>query len=113
MQYQYVRKKQTVHPAVSNSDTLVDASVTVYRNSYTPGLFKFLGENHINYCTTVRGLDILRNVIFSRYVTFYQINTFFVNILFFHYWQNVFCGRVKWLRRSDFSPRAVVWRTLT
>jgi len=28
--YQFVRKKQTVHPAVPNSDTLVDASVTVY-----------------------------------------------------------------------------------
>jgi len=30
MQYQFVRKKKTVHPAVPNSDTLVDASVTVY-----------------------------------------------------------------------------------
>jgi len=30
MQYQFVRKKQTVHPAVPNSDTLIDASVTLY-----------------------------------------------------------------------------------
>jgi len=29
MQYQFVRKKQTVHPVVPNSDTLVDASVAV------------------------------------------------------------------------------------
>jgi len=60
--------------------------------SYKPGLFKIFGRDHISYCTTVRGPDVLRNVIFSGYVTFYQINTFFVNLLFFHYWQNVFCG---------------------
>ena len=29
LQYQFARKKQTGHPAVRNSDTLVDASVTV------------------------------------------------------------------------------------
>ena len=29
VQYQFIRKKQTVHPAVPNSDTLVDASVAV------------------------------------------------------------------------------------
>ena len=28
--YQFVRKKQTVHSAVPNSDSLVDASVAVY-----------------------------------------------------------------------------------
>ena len=32
-----------------------------------------------------------------------QIHTFFVNILFLHYWQNVFCGRAKWLCRSDLA----------
>jgi len=30
MQYQFTRKTQTAHPAVPNSDTLIDASVTVY-----------------------------------------------------------------------------------
>jgi len=30
MQYQSVRKKQTVHLAIPSSDTLVDAFVTVY-----------------------------------------------------------------------------------
>jgi len=54
----------------------------------------------------------LHNVILLGYVTFYQINAFFVLTLFFHYWQNVFCGRVKWLHGSDLGPRAVVWRTL-
>jgi len=34
--------------------------------------------------------DILRNVIVSGYVILYQMNKFFVNILFFHRWQNVF-----------------------
>jgi len=79
MQYQFVRKKQTVHPAVPNSNTLVEASMTVYY-SYRPGLFKFVGRDHISYCTTVRGPDILRHMNFSGYVTFYQINTLFVKI---------------------------------
>jgi len=68
-------------------------------NSYRPGLYKYVGEDHISYWTTVRGPDILRNVIFSGYAT----NIFFANILFFHYRQNVFCGRVKWLRKSDLA----------
>jgi len=32
---------------------------------------KFLGEDHVSYCATVPGPGILRNVIFSGYVTFY------------------------------------------
>jgi len=96
-------QKQTVNPAVPNSDTLVDASVSVYAIHTDQGSSIFLGEDHISYCTIVRGPDILCNVIFSGCVTFYHINTFFANILFFHYWQNVFCIRVKWLRRSDLS----------
>jgi len=59
----------------------------------------FLGEDHVGHCTTVRGPDISPNVTFSGNVIFYLISKVFVNILFFHYWQNVFCGWVKWLRR--------------
>jgi len=90
MQYQFVRKKQTVHPAVPNSDTLVDASVTAYTIHIDQGSPNFLVEDHISYSTTVREPDSLRNMIFSGYVTFYETNTFFVNILFFHYCRNVF-----------------------
>ena len=43
MQYQFVRKKQTVHPAVANRDSLVEASVTIY-HSYKPGLSNFFGR---------------------------------------------------------------------
>jgi len=43
MQYQFVRKKQTVHPGVSNSDTLVDASVSVYPIHIDKNSPKFLG----------------------------------------------------------------------
>jgi len=50
----------------------------------------FLPEGRIRYFTTVRGPHILRNVIVSGYVAFYQTNKFFVNTLNFHYWQNVF-----------------------
>jgi len=49
------------------------------------GVSTFLSEGHISYYTTVRGLDILRNAIVSGYVTFCQINNFFVNILFYDY----------------------------
>ena len=84
MQYQFVRKKQTVHPAVPNIETLVDVPVIVYPIHIDQGSSNFLWEDNISYCTTVRGLDILRNVFFSGYVTF-QIITFFVNEIFFHY----------------------------
>ena len=64
---------------------------------------KCLGEDHISYCKIVRGPDILRNVIFSGHVPFYQINRFFVSILFFHYSQNALRPGVKWLHRSDLA----------
>ena len=41
------------------------------------------------------------NAIVSVYVTFYQINKFFVNMLFFHYWQNGFAGRILYLETPD------------
>jgi len=65
-------------------------TLLVYPIHIDQGSPNLLGEGHISYCTAVRRPDILRNVIFLRYVTFYQIKTFFLNILFFHYWQNVF-----------------------
>jgi len=57
------------------------------------GLQTILSEGHMSYHTAVRGPDILRNVIVSVHVTFYQISKLFVNMLFFHYWQNIFAGR--------------------
>jgi len=47
MQQQFSRTKQMVHPAVSNSDTLVYVSVTVYPNHIDQpdqGTSNFLGE---------------------------------------------------------------------
>ena len=82
MQYQFDRKKQTVHLAIPKSDTL-DASVTVYQIRIDQSSPKVLEEDLMSCCTTVRGSDIMRNVIFPGYVTFYQINAFFVNIYFF------------------------------
>jgi len=86
MQYQFVRKKLTVHLAIPNSDTLVDAFVTVYAIHMDHGSSKFL-QNSLNcssnLCRTVWGLEFLRNVIFLRCITFQQINTFFLNIVFF------------------------------
>jgi len=57
------------------------------------GLQTFLSEGHISCCTTCRGPGILRNVIVLGYVAFYQVNRFFVTILFLHCWQNVLGGR--------------------
>jgi len=58
------------------------------------GLQTFLSEAHISCYTTFRGPDILHDVIFSKYVAFYEINKFFVNPIFFHYWWNGFAGRI-------------------
>jgi len=102
MQHQFVRKTQTVHPAVPNIETLVAVPVTVYPIHIDQGSSIFLGKDHISYCTTVRGLDILRNVIFSGYVTF-QIITFFVNTLFFHYWQKCI------LRPGEMASQVRFW----
>ena len=59
----------------------------VAANQGSPNLFS---EGHIRCYTTVRGPDTFCNVTVSRYGTFYQINRFFINMLFFHYWKNVF-----------------------
>ena len=59
----------------------------------------FLSEGHINYYTTVRGPDILRNMIVSGYVAFYKINKCFVNISSFII--------------DKMASRAVVWRPLS
>jgi len=42
---------------------------------------------HVNYYTKIRRPEIFRNAIASGYVVFCQINKFFVNILFFHYFE--------------------------
>jgi len=71
------------------------------RNAFLRGLQTFLPDGYIIYYKTVRGPGILRNVIFSVYVTFYQINKCFVITLFFRYWENFaaagwndFAGRI-------------------
>jgi len=49
--------------------------------SLEQGSPNFLSEGHVIYYTTVREPDLLRNMIVSGYVTSYQINKCFVNIL--------------------------------
>jgi len=53
--------------------------------TFKQDLQTFLSEGHISYYTIVRGQNILRDMIFSGHVTFYQSNKCFVNILFFQY----------------------------
>jgi len=62
--------------------------------------------------------DILRNVIVSGYVTFYQISKCFAKTLFFHHWQNVcatgwtvFAGRI-WLagRSLEQARNKLAWQ---
>jgi len=64
---------------------------------------------HISHYTTVRGPDILCNVIVWAYVTFYQINKFFVRIFFFNIGKTPL-QQVEMVLRAEFGPRAVVWR---
>jgi len=70
-----------------------------------PALQTFLPESQISYYKAVREPDILRNLIVSEYVTLYQINKYFVNTPFFHYWQTVFAA-------GKMASRAVVCRPL-
>ena len=67
----------------------------------------------------VRGPNILTLSEHFGMFTFSQINTIFVNILIFHYWQNVFAAGCKWLRgpngmamRAKFVPWSVVRKPL-
>jgi len=62
----------------------------------------FLPEGHISYYTTLRGPDLLRNVIVTEYVIFNHISKCFVNIFFCHYWQNL-CGRMKMASRAGWN----------
>ena len=68
------------------------------------GLQVFLSEGHISCYTTVRGPDILCNVIVSGYVAFCQINMFSENILgsiigkmSLHLDENGFTGQIELL----------------
>ena len=67
---------------------------------YTRGLQTFLFKGHISYYTTVRGPDILRNLIASGYVKLYMLNsTKSISYKYiFYYCQNVFAGWMKWRR---------------
>ena len=56
-----------------------------------------------NFLTTVRGPDILSNVIVSGYTTFHQINELFVNVWICHYRQTGFAVGRKWLRGPDLA----------
>ena len=81
---------------------------TITKTRYARTIQSFLYEGHTCYYTIVRGPDILHNVNVSRYVTFYQINKCFVNILFFQYSQKVSTGRMKRMA-AGYGWRAVVW----
>ena len=102
MQYQFVRKKQMVHPAVPNSDTLVDVSMIGYSIHTDLGSPKFLGEEHVSYCKTVGGPDILCNVIFFGICYILPNQHIFREYIIFIIGK-MYCDRVKWLRRSDLA----------
>ena len=97
------RRITLCEPAKANGKTLAPFA-------YIKGPPNLLSEGHISYYTTVRGPDILRNVVVSEYVTFYQINKRFVNNPFFHYWHvfaagwNNFAGQIWCARRCLENP---------
>jgi len=69
----------------------------------SPNFFVRVPHKLLVYHTTVRGPHIVRSVIVSGYVTFYQINKFFVNISIFIF-DRMSAGGWKWLRRP-YLPR--------
>jgi len=70
------------------------------------GLQTFLPVSHISFHATGRQPDIPSNVIVLGYVTFYQINKCFPQILFIHFWQNDFTRRIWPAGRSLGAPAA-------
>jgi len=68
-----------------------------------------LPENHISCRTKVRGPDILRNVIVSRYFTFYQINK--LSQIYQQAFVNILCFIIqKMFLLAAFGRQAIVWR---
>jgi len=101
MQYQFVCKKRTFHPAVPNSDTLVDVSVTVHPIHVDQGFSQFLGEGHINYCTTVQGPDILHSTKSTHFCKYYF---FIISKMCFGAGWNSFACRILPAGRSVENP---------
>ena len=54
--YQFVRKKQTVHPTVDNSDAFVNASVTVFTRGREPFWLREPWNLYIFNCISVRAI---------------------------------------------------------
>jgi len=93
--HEWGNPRTVLRNSVSTRQTLVSRQQQRKLETCGAGPPYFLSAGHIRYYTTVRVPDILRNKIVSGYVrTFYQIIKLFVNILFFHYWQNVFGDRI-------------------
>jgi len=69
-----------------------------------------LNEGHMSYFSTVRGPDILHNVIVSGNVTFYQMNKFFVITLLLL--ARCLHGPDEIVSQAGFGSRAVAWRPL-
>jgi len=68
------------------------------------GLQTFLSEDHIIYYVTLRLPDMFPSEIVSGYVTFYQINKRFVNMLVF-ITDKMTLRQDKWLRGPDLARR--------
>ena len=114
MQYQI-----SIHPQRVNGSSCISQQWHLRRricgclfDSYRPELSKIFWRGTHRLLHNSSRANILRNVIFSGYVALYLIGKFFVNTLFFNYWQNVFCGRMETALQVGFGPRAVIWRTL-
>jgi len=115
MRYQFVRKKQTVHPAFPNSDTLVDASATVYQIHIGQGSPNILGEDHVSH-------KLLHNSLRAGHLgsfDFFGICYILPNQDIFRKCIIIFSLLAKCVLRPGemdsqvgFDPRAMVWRTL-
>jgi len=74
---------------------------------YVRGFQTFSSEVHISYHTKVRVPDILSNVFFSRYVTFYQTSKVFRKYTILSLLTKSLRGPDKMCRRARFGPWAV------
>jgi len=106
IQYQFVRKKQMVHPPVPNSDCLSPSS-------YRPGLSKVFGRgpHTVHYCTIVRGPDYCI-MWFFRGMYHSTKTKHFSQIYYISLLTKCVLRPGEMASQVGFGPGAVVWRTL-
>jgi len=111
MQYLFVRKNQTVHLALPNSDTLVDASVTVCPSHIDQGSSNFWGGSHKLMHNSSRARHLVQ-CDFSGICYILPNQHIFLKYIFLSLLAKCVLRPGEMASQVGFVAWAVVWRTL-